>query len=395
MNTNNSYMNTDNIYIGNDVYSQMNVTNKIREYDDTVSIYTTYYSLAIFSTNKYDDLTECIKQEDFDTLQSVFKEFGEIVCSPNLTTVAAEVNRLDILKFLINQGCCWDSKILLNATKHNNTEMIEYCINTPSFDQRLYTENLRIVVDRCPWNPDCINYLAKFNQFEYFKLMYSIYFPSLQREERPFWSKNALEYCNNIEFLNFYLQHNIHWSCLDIIHFIRNHNLEAVKLFYTYYLEYKKKFTVDLLFERDPALDERERRGNLDFSLKNRKWSIYLVEQAISNNSFDIAHFLITTFSDTKDNRAVLLNHTPILKLLNDNSYQLYKLCYNKRSTLSDWWIDLISSIDKNKIIKYKLLSIGELNYDIIYDLRSKYCYKMYENVITKDLIQYCILEYL
>jgi len=378
-------------------YDQLNEGCKFTGYSSLDSGYESYHNMAVSSTNKYKKLTECIKQEDFDTLRKVFEEYGDIACEPNLTTTAAEINRLDILIFLIQQGCPWSPDVLLNATKHNNIDMIEYCLRTPSYEQKAFLEGSRILLERCPWHPECVNYLAQFNQLGYLELMYEIYNPSLTTNGVPFWPSTSLKNCETIAFLEFYLQRNPKWSSEDILGFIINGNLEAVQLFYKYYLEYKREFPNEIDLDFDVLHNNRFYINNNRGvgHLSKTKWCTYLLEDAVRFNQFDIVRFLVETKLSITDH---------ILKQLNNNSYQLYKLCYNKMpkhcieykpESTSNWWIDFLSSLDDSRLTNLGLYSLLTLQKDLQTDLRTKYLMKEYSNVISKDVLKYCITDYL
>ncbi len=393
-------------FLQNIYFSDINNTvineNIIKGYTNDDDDYISYHQMAVLSLDKYENLEECIRKEDFKTLKDVFNQYGDIACAKNLTSIAAEINRLDILQFLIEQGCCWSSDVLLYATKHNNVEMIDYCINTPSYDEDSFMHGLVVTLERCPWNPQCINYLSKFNQTNYLELMYKLYSPSLFREGKQFWSKLTLKDCNNLSFLEFYLQHNINWNCLDIIEFIEKGNLEAVQMFYTYYKLYKEEHPeqiINNLFNQNNFFHNGNNNGfnpRINNGVVSKsKWSSYLLEKAIYFNQFDIVRFLIETKLNIYDD---------ILRVLNNNAYQIYKLCFNlvptrtikyKQETSSKFWIDFISSLDKQQIEKLELYSLLELYEDIIVDLQQKYCIIKYEDYITKDVIKYCVFEYL
>lgn len=343
--------------------------------------YTSYHNIVVSST-KYKDLNECIRKEDFDTLKKVFEEYGNIACSPTLTTTAAEINRLDILKFLIEHGCCWDSKVLLNATKHNNIDMIYYCITTPGFQH-----DSTVVIPQCPWNPECINYLAKYNNVDYLIIMYHIYHDKLIDNREQFWNLDSISGCNNLSFLKFYLEHNHDWNYHDMTYFIKENNLEAIKLFYEYYQK-----------QKNIPLIEDDFVPNFGVRLRRRsrlKWGDLLLDEALKYRKFDIFRYLITVG---------LKDQTESLQYLNNNSYQIYKYISNKINkqdiifepeTSSKWWIDFISSLDKSELYEDCFYSLIELYDDTITSLQKQYSLIEYQNDISKDIIIHCINEYL
>ena len=100
-------------------------------------------------------ITVPIRCNNVYVLKWIHKKFGIPIDDVNLCKEAARYDRLDIIKWLRQLGCCWDEGAIEAAIQNGHLEMLEYLKNIG-----------------CPGCPDMCKLAAESNQFEVLKWLH-------------------------------------------------------------------------------------------------------------------------------------------------------------------------------------------------------------------------------